>query len=261
MALVKKLNFFYTVLITIAVVGGIAAIVALYHSGSASVPGWTGSFQPGPLSARHAFLGEKCEACHTPTRGVEAATCITCHATAAADLAKQSTAFHANVQDCRGCHVEHEGAARPTRMDHAALLRIGSHLAVGASGHPSLSRQIVDDLAGFLEIPVSLSAEKDALNCASCHSNQDPHQQLFGSECAACHDTTSWRIAEFLHPSPTSRDCAQCHQAPPSHYMMHFRMVSMTVARQHHAEVNQCYLCHKTNSFNDIKGVGWYKHH
>ncbi|MBX9933575.1 MAG: cytochrome c family protein [Methylobacterium sp.] len=237
------------------------AIVALYRSGSASVPGWRSSFQPGPLSEKHAFLGDRCETCHTPTRGVEATACITCHATAAADLAKQSTAFHANIQDCRGCHVEHEGAARPTRMDHAALLRIGSHLAVGASGHPGVSRQMFDDLAGFLGIPVSRSAEKDALSCASCHSNQDPHKQLFGRECAGCHETATWTIASFLHPSPTSKDCAQCHQAPPSHYMEHFRMVSMTVAGQMHAQVNQCYLCHKTNSWNDIKGVGWYKHH
>lgn len=72
MALVKKLSFLYTVLITVAVVGGMTAIVALYRSGSASVPGWRSSFQPGPLSEKHAFLGDRCEACHTPTKGVEA---------------------------------------------------------------------------------------------------------------------------------------------------------------------------------------------
>jgi hypothetical protein len=43
--------------------------------------------------------------------------------------------------------------------------------------------------------------------------------------------------------------------------MEHFKMVSMRVAGQEHAQVNQCYLCHRTNSFNDIKDVGWYKHH
>ena len=180
MALVKKLGVFYTVLIAIAVVGGMTTIVALYHSGSASVPGWRSFFQPGPLSVKHAFLGDKCEACHTPTRGVEASTCITCHSTAAVDLGKQPTAFHANIQDCRGCHVEHEGTARPTKMDHAALLRIGSHLAVGAAGHPSVSRQMVNDMAAFLGVRVSQSDEKNGLNCASCHSNRDPHRELFG---------------------------------------------------------------------------------
>jgi len=43
--------------------------------------------------------------------------------------------------------------------------------------------------------------------------------------------------------------------------MMHFKMVSMTVAHMAKAEVNQCFLCHQTTSWNDIKGVGFYKHH
>lgn len=261
MALVKKLGFFYTALIALAVIVGVAAIVTLYRSGSGSVPGWTSSFQPGLLSKKHAFLADKCESCHTPTQGVQATACITCHSTAAAGLGKQATAFHANIQDCRGCHVEHEGVARPTKMDHTALLSIGSHLAAGATGHPSVPRQMVEDLAGFLGVSLSQSNEKANLDCAGCHSNRAPHRDLFGRDCAGCHETTTWRIAGFLHPSPLSKDCAQCHQAPPSHYMMHFKMVSMKIAGKEHAQVNQCFLCHKTDSFNNIKDVGWYKHH
>ncbi|MDH8222619.1 cytochrome C, partial [Klebsiella pneumoniae] len=70
--------------------------------------------------------------------------------------------------------------------------------------------------------PLSRLAEKTGLDCASCHSNREPHRDLFGRECGNCHETATWRIAGFLHPSPASKDCAQCHQAPPSHYMMHF---------------------------------------
>jgi len=84
---------------------------------------------------------------------------------------------------------------------------------------------------------------------------------LFGRECGACHATATWKIAGYQHPSPRSEACAQCHQPPPSHYMGHFHMVSMMVAGQHHARVDQCYLCHQTDAWNDIKGVGWYKHH
>jgi hypothetical protein len=43
--------------------------------------------------------------------------------------------------------------------------------------------------------------------------------------------------------------------------MGHFHMVSMKVAGKPHARVDQCYLCHETTAWNDIKGVGWYKHH
>ena len=26
-------------------------------------------------------------------------------------------------------------------------------------------------------------------------------------------------------------------------------------------QVNQCYRCHQTDAWNDIKGIGFYKHH
>jgi hypothetical protein len=99
------------------------------------------------------------------------------------------------------------------------------------------------------------------LNCAACHATKDRHFGLFGRDCAQCHATVLWTIREFRHPSPQSTDCAQCHQALPSHYMGHFHMISRKVAGKHHAQVNQCYLCHQTTAWNDIKGVGWYKHH
>jgi hypothetical protein len=260
-AIVKKLGAFYTVLITLALVGSLTAIGTLYKKGSISFPGWQASFQPGPLSAKHSFLAEKCESCHTPTRGIEATSCINCHITAAADLAKQSTAFHANAQNCTGCHVEHTGAARPIKMAHTSLVRIGSHAAYGDAGHPSVPRQMVDDLKELLGIPASEPVEKSQLDCAGCHSNRDPHRELFGRDCANCHATATWRISPFLHPSPTSKDCAQCHQAPPSHYMMHFKMIDQGITGREHAQVNQCFECHRTDSFNDIKGVGWFKHH
>ena len=120
---------------------------------------------------------------------------------------------------------------------------------------------MVNDMAALLGVRMSQSAEKNGLACTDCHSNRDPHRELFGRDCAGCHDTITWRITGFLHPSPTSRDCAQCHQAPPSHYMMHFSMISAKVAGKPKAQVNECYQCHQTTAWNDIKGVGLYKHH
>jgi hypothetical protein len=37
--------------------------------------------------------------------------------------------------------------------------------------------------------------------------------------------------------------------------MGHFIMMDRMVTGQEHATVNQCFLCHRTGSFNDIKGV------
>lgn len=239
----------YLLLAAAALSGAALALGKLYREGSSAVPLWPQFIRPGDLSSRHAFLSEKCETCHTPTRGVEASACISCHATDAAVLAREDTAFHATVQSCAGCHVEHQGGSRPTRMDHQVLVQIGE----AKTGKPSASWP----WRAFSRLPQA----RDSLDCLSCHSNRSPHRDLFGKECAACHSTETWKIAGYQHPSPASTDCAQCHQAPPSHYMGHFHMISKMVARKEHARVEQCYLCHQTDAWNDIKGAGWYKHH
>ncbi len=222
---------------------------------------WQRQASPGRLSAAHAFLENNCAACHTGVTGVEAASCVACHASNDALLQRQPTAFHADIGSCQECHLEHRGLARrPTDMEHAALTRIGLR-----------QWQLPARLARWLDqnntgegqssLHPEITAQEAVLNCATCHANQDKHFQLFGQDCAQCHSTRKWTIPEFRHPSPRSPDCAQCHQAPPSHYMGHFRMISQKVSGKPHAQVSQCGLCHQTTSWSDIKGVGWYKHH
>lgn len=189
--------------------------------------------------------------------------CLVCHADNVALLGCQPTAFHAGITACAPCHLEHQGGLQPIEMDHAALARIElSH----ADGVPSLApqsrliRKRMNQNQRITENP-NLSALEASLNCVLCHATKDRHGGFFGTECASCHAVTKWTIPHYLHPSPNSQECVQCHQAPPSHYMMHFSMVSASVAKQPKATVNQCYKCHQTTSWNDIRGVGWYKHH
>jgi hypothetical protein len=42
--------------------------------------------------------------------------------------------------------------------------------------------------------------------------------------------------------------------------MEHFSMVSQRAAGSK-ARVEQCYACHTTDSFNNIRRRGWYDHH
>ena len=226
---------------------------------------------PGRLSAAHSFTENNCAACHTPFRGVEAANCVVCHANNEELLARQPTAFHAHISSCSECHLEHQGAERrPVGMDHLALARIGlRQLNEGDAG--SEQRQKRAELLVWMRqygagwqataSQPNVTPEEATLNCAGCHDTRDKHVGLFGKDCAQCHATTQWTIPEFIHPTPRSTNCAQCHQAPPSHYMEHFEMVSKRVAGVRDAAVSQCYLCHQTTSWNDIKGIGWYKHH
>ena len=258
--------------------GGILALAVWLTASHRETVAWQRHAAPGALSAAHAPLRENCEACHTPNQGAVDNKCIGCHASETALLQRQPTTFHADVGACSQCHIEHRGTQADLRsMDHVTLARIGLELiekSTSASSAESsgLTRWIRahPSGSGSTASHPRLSALEMTLDCKACHSTKDKHAGLFGSECASCHATTQWTLAEFQHPSADSVDCAQCHQAPPSHYMMHFDMVSKKVARQEDervsqccgvAQVNQCFRCHQTTSWNDIKGVGWYKHH
>ena len=240
--------------ILVLLVGAALAVAAFWYSRKTGV-NWESQTQPGELSASHADLAANCAACHTPVKGVEDAKCIACHVDNQSLLARQPTAFHASIANCAACHVEHQGANANLRtMNHEALARIGVRL--NAEGGASNRQNVI-----LSELNTLVSPLEARLDCASCHSTKDKHFGLFGQNCASCHATSQWTIPSFQHPSPRSQDCAQCHQAPPSHYIEHFQMVSKRIARQEHAQVNQCYVCHQTTSWNDILGVGFYKHH
>jgi hypothetical protein len=222
---------------------------------------------PGPLSEAHAYLGARCDACHETLTGVTVSKCTACHATSERLLERQPTAFHASVAECAVCHVEHaRSPVRPPTMDHAALARIGAATLARASQQGDMdSAATLLSLEKWLGLraPSSFdeSAARQTLACAGCHDRRDPHFGRFGSDCAQCHGVSSWSVPGYRHPSPTSRDCYQCHEPPPSHRMGHFSMVSQRVAKREHARVEECFECHTTTSWNDIVGVGFYKHH
>ena len=248
----SKTNWVKLIILLAVAAGGIGT---LWYSRSYSVR-WESQVSPGRLSASHAGLETNCAACHTPVTGVEDATCIACHSDDQALVGRQPTAFHANIANCAACHAEHQGVNANLRvMDHEALARIGRDLN---AGEPAPADQTNPLLPGSRPLVSPLEAR---LDCTSCHSTKDKHFGSFGQNCASCHATTQWTIPNFQHPSPRSTSCSQCHQAPPSHYMEHFQMVSQRVADQPNAQVNQCNACHQTTSWNDIKGVGFYKHH
>jgi hypothetical protein len=218
----------YLILTILGVAAAVFVPLTIHRSSSTALPVWPNVASPGQLSALHDFLGSQCEACHTPVRGIEAASCLTCHMKDIVNLRESpSAAFHAAINDCRGCHIEHQGGLRPIRMDHGVLVRI-------PFGGPARTDGI------------------QRLNCVACHGDRDIHQGFFGRVCGACHGTQAWTIAGYVHPPPTSTACAQCHQPPASHYSGHFFGMGMAAGG---ARVEQCYLCHKTTSWRDRKAA------
>lgn len=244
------LKFF--VLLVILALG----ITAFWYLGNNRI-NWQRQVLPGKLSAAHAQFETDCTVCHSPGQGATDVKCISCHADNQSLLGRQPTAFHANIGNCAACHIEHQGIRANLRiMNHEELAQIGINLNPEGANISNQSNNLV-----ISENHPLVSPLEARLDCASCHLTKDKHFGFFGQNCATCHATTAWTIPAFKHPSPRSEDCAQCHQAPPSHYMEHFEIVSKKVARQENAQVNQCYLCHQTTSWNDIKNVGFYKHH
>lgn len=228
---------------------------------------WQHMASPGDLSQAHASLENNCATCHTAVKGVDATKCIACHADNKALLSRQPTEFHAEINACAACHIEHQGrVATTTKMDHVALAHIGFKQLKSEPPQPGVNvvqikRWLVATNSSPQLAATHLHPEEALLNCATCHQTKEPHRGFFGLDCAQCHETAKWTISEFRHPSAASQSCAQCHQAPPSHYMGHFKMIDQSVCGQPNAKVNQCFLCHQTTSWNDIKGIGWYKHH
>ena len=128
-----------TLLIGTGLIGLAAAVIAVRASGPVTTV-WRHAVNPGLLSRPHAFLETRCDACHTPAKGVEASNCIVCHANDEALLQRQPTAFHANVGSCKACHTEHLGRIqRAITMSHAALSRIGLQ-QLAASGDELTNR-------------------------------------------------------------------------------------------------------------------------
>lgn len=256
----------------IIIISLVLAVSAIIYFTGAKVPiskqvAWQNQAAPGKLSAAHKGLTGNCASCHTATKGAEDAKCINCHSMNTALLQRKPTAFHAIIGNCASCHKEHLGEGANMRvMDHEAFARISTSMILRGKNNNS---DVVNNPVLTADYPL-VSPLVARLNCATCHSTKDRHQGLFGTNCASCHSATQWTILAFQHPTVRSTDCAQCHQAPPSHYMMHFEMIDKKTAARDNLEgdgccdgvvVNQCYKCHKTTSFNDIKGVGYYKHH
>lgn len=270
MVLVTAVRIGFTAFVLVAMLGVFLWAIG-FQSNLIDAQIWERQASPGRLSAAHRLLEQNCAACHTSVKGVQPSKCLECHAENPSLLERQPTRFHASVTSCVECHREHQGVnERPTSMDHEALATIGLR-QIRNSHHSSQPTETYERLLSWLkfhEAPPEhpqanpkVSSAEAILDCAACHGSKDRHYGFLGTNCAACHATTNWTIPEFRHPSRDSIDCAECHKAPPSHYMEHFNMISARVARQEHANVSQCYLCHQTTSWNDIKGVGFYKHH
>lgn len=213
---------------------------------------WQRLVLPGALSHAHAKLESDCGACHQSVVGVEDSRCVACHVSNERLLSWPETIFHASIQQCGTCHLEHRGReAEISVMDHALLA--STALAELERGSPQETSETASHLAAMLAERKGRPEAADLLRCDGCHARKDVHEGLFGSQCGSCHETTRWVIPAYEHPSGRSEDCAQCHRAPPDHFGGHFEMMGRS-------DVRQCAMCHQPPSWLDIGHPPWFDH-
>ena len=148
-----------------------------------------------PLTGKHA--GVKCEDCHKDgTFKGTPQNCVDCHQKDDAHKGQFGT-------DCGGCHnatswpdaqFDHSKTAFPLTGKHAGVKCQDCHKDGTFKGTPQ--------------------------NCVDCHQKDDAHKGQFGTDCAGCHNTTSWPDAQFDHSKTTfpltgkhaGVKCQDCHK-------------------------------------------------
>lgn len=154
-----------------------ALIAAVTTAASLAVARFTPASQalqllliPGPLSSGHAYLADRCDACHVTNTGVTAAKCTVCHANDERLLGRQPTAFHASIGECANCHFEHQGRnTRPVAMDHLELARVGARTLTQASPRDAASAATLKSMETWLNIRIPRQLDersaREVLNC------------------------------------------------------------------------------------------------
>lgn len=198
---------------------------------------WTGF----KLSGKHQAV--ECKSCHTNEvfRGTSA-SCVSCHAEPDRHRGKFGTA-------CSQCHSTDTWATSPTNLRHfnhdvAAFKLTGKHRAVDCKA-----------------CHANNVFKGTAQTCVSCHAEPVVHKGHFGTACAECHTTSTWKGATFKHTFPinhgrrrTGNTCATCHTTPNNYkvyscYGCHEHRPER-IARKHRGRrfvgvnIDQCTKCH-----------------
>jgi hypothetical protein len=240
----------------VAVVG--IAIWILIQGGSLFSPGGLNAQAKGQTLGgvqTHAQIGGRCGACHATPWGSQTMDqlCTRCHTDVATQISTNS-GIHAGMAGassfpCRTCHGEHGGPNGPlsSNFNHNAFpfKLTGAHAHVACD----LCHTVARSQQGLANTPQ---------DCYSCHASMDAHKGQFGTDCGACHNTTSWANANFNHTifpinhgtNQQASTCQTCHPNGFSTYTCygcHFHTPASVLSDhegQSLAALADCIKCH-----------------
>ena len=150
------------------------------------------------LEGKHATA--TCVSCHTQARDPASfkglgTTCLSCH---------QADDVHKGAfgPDCAGCHSVNSWEGATFNHNQTAFPLTGAHIKI-----------VCADCHGNHVYKGTPTA------CVNCHADPEVHRGQFGTDCAACHTTDTWKGVTFDHsqtafPLTGAHEkvvCASCH--------------------------------------------------
>ncbi len=144
-----------------------------------------------------------CRDCHTGgSFRLDSSGCTDCH------LSYQSQFVTGHVaafgSGCLGCH---DGKDRYSR----------GRFSHDSTGMPlANAHQRLECAACHLGARTPADFRKASTECLSCHRSDDKHGGRYGTDCATCHTTRTWKGATFDHGRTTAA-CVGCHRSDDKH--------------------------------------------
>lgn len=236
----------------------------------------TAQISPGELTKAHAGLEgmSNCTKCHVLGEQVYNSKCLDCH-TEVKTLINAGRGYHASSEvkgkNCWSCHSEHHGREfQIVRFDEkkfnhekAGFKLTGAHIKAECNDCHKKDFITYAKLKERKKTFLGLSQ-----NCITCHT--DTHQNTLGKECQQCHNTTSFKPAEFFDHNKSqfkltgkhlSVQCASCHKTETRNGkpFQKFKGLSSANCTPCHADPHQnrfgsdCQKCHTTADFRQVK--------
>jgi len=191
-------------------------------------------------------------------------------AEAASDLLFKTIARSTHGTAMAAWHIEEGGLFTDYQVKElVALIQHGDWTVVervaAVRGYASPQEPEIESGLSYL----GSELEEDPHRCVACHEEPAMHAELFGLNCARCHNSESWTPAsltrhDFLldHGGKGEIDCQTCHTVNYATYECygchkdHQEEEMVTVHLEEKiTEIAQCALCHPTGVEGEADGL------
>lgn len=187
-----------------------------------------------------------CRDCHTESlRSFQVRACAECHFTL--DLAASGEHMLAFGPGCLECHDGQDSYGSDWDHNATAFPLLGAHNRIQCS-------------RCHLGAHTLTALQSTPLRCVDCHRLDNPHSNLLGDDCGACHNPETWEDATLDHrltgfaleESHAELECLDCHEnrqwvgIPQACFGCH------SDEDEHQGRFGQkCGFCHRPTSWSD----------